>query len=216
MKKVSYEIKRKRVKNINLRISRDGKVTVSAPDFVSESAIEQFVQSKQEFILKHVEKYRSRQVVSVANKDSIYLYGKCFKFKKLADSKFSYSVTDDVVVLYYRNLERDYERMLKELAKKYFNQLGLAVSQQMNLKNIEIEVKKFKSCYGKNYGGVRIALNYLLVHLDRVYVNHILYHEYAHCLEMNHSSKFYEVLSAYDSDFRYNRKYVSDNLWKYC
>ncbi len=216
MRKVSYELKRKNVKNINLRVTKDCKVIVSAPSFVSEEEIDKFVQSKSDFIYKHLDNYSGRNIVNVFEKDFIYLYGQKLNFKKVSDTKFSYSITSSTVILYYRNLEKDYERMLKSLAFEYFNSLGLNISEEMGLKNIEVAVKKFKSCYGKNYGKKQIALNYLLVHLDKRYVRHILYHEYAHCFEMNHSSKFYSILSKYDSNYKMNRKYIKDNFWKYC
>lgn len=47
-----YSITRKRVKNVNLRVRRDGSVTVSAPSYVPESFILEFVELNAERILK--------------------------------------------------------------------------------------------------------------------------------------------------------------------
>ena len=40
---IEYELTRKRVKNINVRISTDGKVSASAPYFVSLGAVDSLV-----------------------------------------------------------------------------------------------------------------------------------------------------------------------------
>ncbi len=49
---IEYELQRKRVKNINLRVKSDGSVVVSANNRVSAQYIDSFVESKGEFILK--------------------------------------------------------------------------------------------------------------------------------------------------------------------
>ena len=43
---IEYELQRKQVKNINLRIRRDGTVYVSASPTVSLTVIEKFMQSR--------------------------------------------------------------------------------------------------------------------------------------------------------------------------
>mgnify|MGYP003475783204 CR=1 FL=1 len=47
---LQYELTFKKVKNINIRITPDKRVMVSANRFVSEGAIEEFIVSKIEFI----------------------------------------------------------------------------------------------------------------------------------------------------------------------
>ena len=49
---LSYELERKRVKNINLRVRRDGSVFVSASNGVPLQKIEEFMRSKAEFVLR--------------------------------------------------------------------------------------------------------------------------------------------------------------------
>ena len=52
---IQYDLQYKKVKNINLRITPDGRVHVSANKGVSEQFIDAFVLSKAEFILKALE-----------------------------------------------------------------------------------------------------------------------------------------------------------------
>ena len=54
---MTVELTRKRVKNINLRVRRDGTVAVSAPIYVSLREIERFLESKRDWI----ESARARQ-----------------------------------------------------------------------------------------------------------------------------------------------------------
>ncbi len=52
-----YGLVRKKVKNINLRIKSDGKVLVSANSRVSVKRIEEFLKSKADYILYHVDRF---------------------------------------------------------------------------------------------------------------------------------------------------------------
>ena len=57
---IEYDLQRKKVKNINLRIKADGSVHVSASTRVPLERIESFLRSNEEFILNAVEKYKKR------------------------------------------------------------------------------------------------------------------------------------------------------------
>ena len=59
--KIIYNLERKKVKNINLRIKSDLSVNVSAGKRVSTKFIDDFVISKGEFILKALEKFQNAQ-----------------------------------------------------------------------------------------------------------------------------------------------------------
>ena len=54
--KISYELERKNVKNINLRIKTNGKIYVSANRYVPQKAIDKFIFSKEDLILKFLKK----------------------------------------------------------------------------------------------------------------------------------------------------------------
>ncbi len=55
---IQYELERKRVKNLNLRIRRDGSVYVSAHPRVPLKAIDAFVSQRGDFILSAQERFR--------------------------------------------------------------------------------------------------------------------------------------------------------------
>jgi predicted metal-dependent hydrolase len=58
-KTIQYNLTYKRVRNINLRIKTDGTVWVSANKRVLENEIENFLISKEKFILNALEKFRN-------------------------------------------------------------------------------------------------------------------------------------------------------------
>lgn len=58
---LTYQLTRKSVKNVNLRIKSDGRILVSANRKVSVAFIDDFVQRNQEYIFRVLEKFRERQ-----------------------------------------------------------------------------------------------------------------------------------------------------------
>ena len=54
---IEYELIRKNVKNLNLRVERDGTVRVSAPKTVAPERVDEFVSKNAEFIRKVRVKY---------------------------------------------------------------------------------------------------------------------------------------------------------------
>ena len=60
-REIEYDLQRKQVKNINLRIKPDRTIIVSANPRVQISRIERFILEKQEFISRALEKYGKMQ-----------------------------------------------------------------------------------------------------------------------------------------------------------
>lgn len=60
---ITYHLQYKKVKNINIRIKPDGQVYVSANSLVSQKRIDDFILSKGEFILKAIEKFKSKKSI---------------------------------------------------------------------------------------------------------------------------------------------------------
>ncbi len=217
LQQINYKVTFKNVKNINIRIN-DSLVKVSAPHGTPIRQIEDLLIKNQKFIEKSLLKMQERNsnVIPIHLKTTIYILGRNLQFEVVKDTKYSYSLSNEKLTIYYKNLERDYEATLRDIAFKIFNNYSAEISTEMDLPFIEVEVKKFKACFGKNYGSKRIALNYLLVHMEEKYIKHVIYHEYTHCIEMNHSRNFYEILKQYDRNYRENKRYIENNLKKFC
>ncbi len=73
---IKYNLERKKVKNINLRIKPDLTVSVSANKRVSQKYIDNFVLSKAEFILKAIESFNNTTPASspIFTEEEFYSY----------------------------------------------------------------------------------------------------------------------------------------------
>ena len=70
-RKITYELTRKKVKNINLRIKPDGTVHVSASTAVTIAVIERFIRERSDFILGAIDKFNAKN----ENRKTLFVSG---------------------------------------------------------------------------------------------------------------------------------------------
>ena len=205
---VEYELTYKKVKNINLRISRDGRVSVSAPKRISEITIEKFILEKSDFITKALKKFSeiSAKTEPIGYNDGEYLLvlGAPYKIKKQIsgranavinnDGSVTIFVTEDsfesaqksVLKLYTSICERDICNMCKSIFKDFSD-----VSDIMP----QICFRKTRNRWGTCYSDRRsVILNNYLAALPESLIKYVIYHEFTHLIHANHSRSFYEEL----------------------
>ncbi len=68
---IQYDLERKKVKNINLRIKPDGNVFVSANESVDVNSINEFMLSKERFIINALCKYEEAKKYAPKDKDFV-------------------------------------------------------------------------------------------------------------------------------------------------
>lgn len=70
----------------------------------------------------------------------------------------------------------------------------------------KLSVRKLKSKWGSCTSTNNISLNLNLVHLDKKFLEYVVVHEICHLKEKNHSSKFWDLVASFSSDYKGIRK----------
>lgn len=98
------EITRKKIKNINLRVlPPNGDVHVSIPVRTSEKEVSAFIQSKEKWIQKAVERIRNRaqvKEIKFENGEKIHIFGKIYVFEVIVTGVDRVNLTADKLILY--------------------------------------------------------------------------------------------------------------------
>ena len=209
-REIEYDLQVKRVKNINLRIKPDRTITVSAHPRVQISRIERFILEKQEFILRALEKYDKMQVslpkprqyidgetVKVFGRDltlKVFLYKKNYVELAGADIKLYVKDTNDLLIkkkVLEKWLCKQVEEMVTNICeniyplfKKYCSDFPIIKFRKM--------VSRWGSCHTTKK---ILTFNYSLINVPIECVEYVVYHEFTHFIEPNHSKKFYMALS---------------------
>ena len=214
-----YELLRKNVKNINLRINHDGSIVVSANRFVPIDAVERFILSKREAVLKRIEK-NSLKIgvpVSVGNYESgrkIRIFGE-EKTLYILSGDESLSVDGNKLVVTLKNPTDKWcvnsccDRLLNRLLRSELLQMSFDAHKKLKEYDIsfpEIKIRKMISCWGIcRPGKCEITFSSALLHVPRECAEYVVMHEFVHFLEPNHSKGFYLKLDAFMPDWRLRR-----------
>jgi len=169
---IQYNLQYKNVKNINMRIKPDGSINVSANRRVSQKVIDDFINSKADFILRALEKYKNRPI---------------------AEQK-QYFTEDEVKELII---------LLCNKAYPYYEKRGIRYP--------EIKFKKMVSRWGSCHSQKGIlTFNMNLMYAPMECIEYVVWHEFTHFLQPNHSSKFYDELAKVYPNWNECRKKLKD------
>ena len=228
-RKIEYELQRKPVKNLNLRIKPDGSVFLSANESVSAASIEEFLHEKADYILKAIDYYA--EIERYAPKAKQYIDGESFRVlgrdqRLLVMKGKSNSVSSDGVhitlsvkstddyALKQRTMDRWLQRRCRDTIRELcenvypqFQKYGVAFPE-LRYRNM---VSRWGSCQPKRY---MLTFNYLVIEVPVSCIEYVVVHEFTHFLCPSHSKEFYTLLSTFMPDWQ-ERKQVLERLYSY-
>lgn len=218
---LEVEVVKKKIKNMHLYIlPPDGNVRVTAPKWVSDSAIEAFVESKYDWIKKQqqVVQNRAKNDVSYSNGDVIYIWGECYKLFVVKDNHFSLSYDEQLKVAYMSVSSEDKETNDKHLLEWYREQLKIEVAYYLplwesktNMHASSWQTKNMKSRWGTcNTTSNKIWLNVQLAKRPKICLEYVILHELAHTVVPNHSKEFKAILDLYMPDWKMVQKELNN------
>lgn len=213
---IEYELVRKNVKNINLRIKAEGTIYVSANKHVPVSTIEDFIIQKGEVILRSIERFANKKVED----DVIYILGKKTAiYKEVTEpgkTGILYNgetvrlklldINDEESSTYF--LRKLIEHISEEVLMRSFNDVyeickGLTKSKPVLKMGFRKTV--WGTCHAQKN---QIILNRKLVMLPKECIEAVIIHEFCHFGSMKHDKKFYDIMSKYLPDWKQKNKLI--------
>ena len=166
---VSYELTRKPVKYVNIRVRADGSVSVSAGEWVSDGQIEAILQARALFLLRALEKFsaqadRRPAPLSYRTGELLYLLGKRYVLVLEQGEKNTVCQKETQIVLTVKEPENAAVRkrvmaaFLKALCLSVTSSLCGAIQPSMAHLGIpmpEIRVRSMTSRWGSCTPGAR-------------------------------------------------------------
>ncbi len=214
---VSITILRKTVKNLTLRISQDGQVFISAHHDVPMIQIEQFLDSRMDWLaqkLKTVEEKSEK--TSLDFNDGIYFLGSKKSVEIVVGNKNGVVIQGEKCIIYTKkNTEKAILTVFYEFAAiellKICDELRGKWEKVLVDYRIDsmptIIVKVMKGKWGLcTPSKALIAMNVKLIHYRVEIIDSVLFHEYVHMIVPNHSKRFYQILDYHMPQYKLLRK----------
>ena len=211
--KVEYTVTKKKIKNFIIRIYPDLKIAVSVPLYASNKDIENFIQSKKEWIEITLEKIKiANESQYNLKENNIVILGKIREKRVIKSDLERIRLTDTSLYIYSKDINKaKIERKLLEWkVEKLKSILDEYLDKYTKLldKNISYYyIKKLSSAWGiyhrkENY----ISFNFDLIEKDIECIEYVVLHELCHIFYMNHQKEFWTLVEKYMIDYKVRRK----------
>lgn len=226
MPNLEYKIirNRKLSGNVSLKI-KDGEVIVQAPFWVPKAIIQNFVDSKLEWIKKALTKSKpALPSKNYFNGEDHLLFGKSYILERAVSDKpirTSVTVTDNklVVNVYDKFDENKKTQEIKDALLRFYLEQGIGyLTEKVNyyteilgVTYTKIEIKKVSSIWGSCSAKNVLSFNRKLVMAPYEIIDYVVIHEVCHLRERNHSSRFWGLVFKYDRYYKDHRRWLSQN-----
>jgi predicted metal-dependent hydrolase len=216
-----------RALRLRLLIDPEGKVTLVAPWFSSDSKIRIFLDKHETWIKHHVSRIEAKKVVRPVLRyrsgDTVYYFGEALTlefrpsyhkrpFLRLEGNKMIISLHRSIGlnegVATAKKTVRDFYRKKAEEAIRdrldHFNQhYGFTFRR--------VAFKDLKSRWGSCSRAGNLNFNWRLVMAPIEVIDSVVVHELCHLKEMNHSHQFWALVEQTIPDYKQYRKWLSEN-----
>ena len=210
---MEYTVTKKKIKNFIIRIYPDLRIAVSVPLHASNKDIENFIQSKKEWIETILEKIKvAKENKNTLKESSIKILGKEIDKKIIESDLERIRLTNTSIYIYSKEI--DNTQIDKKLLEWKVEKLKAILDEYLNkytkLLNINIDyyqIKKLSSAWGiyhkkENY----ISFNSDLIEKDIDCIEYVVLHELCHIFHMNHQKDFWALVEKYMPDYKVRRK----------
>lgn len=234
---IRYELARKSVKNVNLRIDAAGNVKVSASRRVPVEYIERFMRQKQALIVTAVaraeENSRRRQeqkpegqnqkaARQYADGEQLTILGKkrTVRVIQVGQGKAErVGLGEDAVYFWVKNpqdtrhKELMCEKWLKEYQRGVYEEICHQVHgqfRQWGVDDPEVRIRRMTSRWGscQPYKGV-VTLNSRLIETPVCCIEYVVMHEFCHFIHPDHSRAFYALMTGLMPDWRQRKQLLN-------
>ena len=219
---IEITLYRKNIKNMYLRVvPPNGEIKVSAPLFLDDADIINFVKLRKDWILEKQQSIKDNKIkapLKYVNGEKHFLWGKEYTLQLIKNDNFKNALIDREKSIIYlpvpkRSTIKKREKVLNEL---YRQQLKMALPEVLEKcvgivgrKPTDLKVRKMKNWGNCNQNG-RITLNLNLAKKEPACLEYVMIHELCHLIEFNHGAKFKKLMDAFMPNWREIKKRLNE------
>lgn len=223
---ICYQLERKHVKNLNLRVRKDGSVFVSANEMVHCEEIDLFIQSKASYILKAIDYFNEMaqykpQPKQYVSGETFYIQGRGLRLQVSQAKKDTISTDGVYIFLKVKDINdvekkrRIVTRFLDQECKTIFGEVMEDLYPLVRKYGIEkptLRIRDMETRWGSCLTKKRIiTLNKRLLEAPRNCIEYVVMHELCHLIHPNHSKQFYSFLTMLMPDWKERKIYLDKN-----
>jgi len=204
--RVGYTLTRSNRKTIALYV-RDGAVEVRAPLKASKSDIDRFVASKEKWITDKLaqsnERILQKSSFKLTYDDNIIYQGKQYPITSKPGNRMGF---DEACFYMPPNLSPEQIKyacvqIYRMLAKRVLTKKVLFYAKQMSVMPVAVKINGARTRWGSCSSKKSVNFSWRLIMADSDVIDYVVVHELCHITEMNHSARFWALVSSVLPDY---------------
>ena len=202
-----------RARRLSIKVYPRGRVEVVVPRRTRARDVQAFVaenrgwiqKTRASFAEKHPpEPFRLPTRIKLPAIERVF--GVLYEQRKGAKT-VRYRVNGDILCLYGKTGDdaecvKALKRWLSATAKEHFAPRLQALSVQTGTPYLRMHVRGQKTCWGSHSSTGTISVNYCLLFLSPALLRYLMIHELCHEKHMNHSRRFWRLVSRFEPQYR--------------
>lgn len=220
-REVEYDLQRKKVKNINLRVKPDGSVHVSASTRVSLERIERFLLTNESFIFNAIERFKKREEnttkpLNYESGETVTVLGESYTLSVQRGTKNLAYTEDEKLILFVRDetnselRKKTLENYLADVCRYEVDKICRKIYPEFSETVKEYPTVKFRKMHTKwgicRPGRNEITFSYMLASAPLECIEYVVCHEFCHFYYADHSKRFYDTLASHMPDWKEKKK----------
>ena len=220
---IEITLKRKNIKNMYLRVLPPaGDVVISAPLFVSDDDIANFVKFRKDWIEKKRQLILNNKIqapLKYKSGERHLLWGKEYTLQLVSRNELKKIAVDYENSIIYLPVEKRSKKETREkrLNELYRQELKNAIPQVLEKctkivgkRPSEVKVRNMKNWGNCRYQDKRITLNLKLAKKNPICLEYVMIHELCHLIEFNHGKKFKKLMDEFCPNWKKIKKILNE------
>ncbi len=222
---VAYTLRRARRRSIGFTVTAEG-LAVAAPRWVSMAEIERALQDKSGWILRKLQEQRERarriEAAAIAWGDgcSLPYLGQPLRLRLLPQPPRRAWLDEELRHLHLplppgadaAALRQATLAWLKLQARALFEQRCQHFGPALGVRHTRLSLSSAQTRWGSASSSGAIRLNWRLIHFEPSVIDYVVAHELAHLREMNHSERFWAIVSSVVPEHEQARRRLRDEV----
>lgn len=195
----NYEviIEYKNNKNMYLRVKKDLKIYITAPKYIREKEIKNFINNNIDSVYKQLNTFENNKI---NQKNKLLFLGYSYDISYI-DKKEVIFGSNKVFIGKSIDIDKWYKNEAKTIFKDRLDYCYNLFEENISYPNLKIRkmISKWGVC---NISDRTITLNLELIKLDTKYLDYVIVHELCHLIYPNHSKYFWNLVSKYIDNYK--------------
>ena len=220
---IPIEFRRRKVRAIRLRISREGEVSLTVPILLASSEADRFLREKSEWLYR---KYKAKIArvsfteMPFLSENTCFFLGRSRRVTLLDSAREGVRAEDGVTICVkggdLKRAQKVYEKWLLAAATEVFSSYvtkWMPIFTARGIASPTLKIRKFRARWGScatKTGEITFNLHLIKAYPDCV--EYVVLHELTHLIHPDHGKEFHAFLTRYMPDWKVRKRRLNGGV----